>query len=480
MNKESEKRFGDILRKQNQEIDSGEVWMNIKDRLPKSRRSRFPVFLLLLIAGGLGLGLIFYGSISKSNIEKSDFQISTEIKPNEKNTIANPKEQIIVNDTPILEANPSESKSTFTTAREVQRQSHGQNLRGITNRLAPSSQRAIASSTIDKSVELALAQITDEGILTSKEIELNAGGGTNIEEEKDAGIEMASGIVLQSNGNEVIDEKSMLLRPTYVTGLNLQVHSDKPNLNLMTKPIRKLQSTKHSLIVMAGGNLVNFKHASPLEDIVQLADQESSRWGLSAGVMYGRRFINRWTIKAGISYYQNIARYTDQSSSFELFEEEGISQIDINAQGIATPLQGQIEQYQLSVNDIQWHRYHEGINIEARINKEVCKFAGLRLSIEAGMTYNLWTSSRGYAFEGTDQISFTKLDSDQTGFYRPSFGLRPLGGIEFTYNLGPVDLILNGNYIWGIYPINTNTELFKTKNSQTGVQLGMRYYLNGN
>lgn len=265
---------------------------------------------------------------------------------------------------------------------------------------------------------------------------------------------------------------------------NFFVRSDShyPGLFRNDDLIQPIRVPRRRFISMTSGLNFAFSNVNNAENgtVSDFQNFESALPGIKAQFSYGIEIFRNWTLRLGMGYENSIIRYQNQTITNHTRIEPGISYVNISESGLSSEVQGEVEVNSVIRHDIQWHRKHQMINLHLFLQKSIFRFNRWEARAELGAAYNLFAISNGYVPDIAEGINIIKFSGKTNPHYKHNVGFIPSGGVELEYKMKTFSILLNGNFSRIIKPINTNQTQFQIKHSQTGVQLGMRYNLNGN
>lgn len=481
-----EKKFIDELKNQKFTLDSSEVWSNIEDKLPKREGRRLGALWLLMGIAIVTISLASWYILSEDDPEIQHVHHVNENKiehPKQKNENAVPRDEItssaedriktdlITNNNPSKNNNVSNSNSSITRA-------------------------SIKTDNIN-------TQITAENhpiSIAENVVRENEQNDSFYNKEEKGNTEVAIGIRSKITAIDQVAQDTEKSRNDYaeiaqaiglgITSIENQIPTlfydrsivmdQEPSLGKITPVIVDCCSQKHGLIIRLGGNIANVHNTYQdlsSNALAAIKDKESGRISYSGSIFYERGLKRGWSILAGLQLDQQVVRFRSTYVDKYTSKVSGIQEIHIDSKGLESNVLGDIDQVTLTERDIQWHRYHTLLDASLLMRNVLLNYKGTYLSVEGGLSYNLGALHQGYAFDLVDQLSIVK---DNAESYTSNFGIRPQLGLGIGRRVGKLILELNANYKGQIRPINISNINYSTKNSQTGLQLGIRYNLNGN
>lgn len=473
MNKREEK-LKEVLLGQQREVNADEVWMSISDRLPQktSRRPVLWLFLLLFIPLGLGAYLLVEkgadNNLAPSEIiESNAFQSIVPSNDNKTNS-ANKVVEVVNTFKEETEDIGSETSNKETVNRN----------QAVDEHKATNGSNAVAK--IRRKIDVNADPHTADWAAEEK-VESNVGRAVTKEEEViGSKADLASTLLENSEAQTAVDKVAKInskisqLEKLSLGRKLLIAETRRTPLESMalTSPVNN--SAHHLAFVLAAGSNKSIGEVEGIEDY------EEGLFGTSinAGIEYNTK--KRWSIKLGIAYHTNVSRYLNKEVDYLVGNIEGVDEILIDAQGIQTSNTGTIKEVSIVQNDIRWHRRHKVLDVEMILRKNFQISNRWKAGLDIGIAYNLYTHSKGFGYEVAEGAeSIVKFESDP-GYFLKRTGLKPILGGELAYKIKGIEILVQGNYQWIIDPINTQTNNYNLKHSQTGIQLGTRYYLNGN
>ncbi|GLR18370.1 outer membrane beta-barrel protein [Portibacter lacus] len=456
-----ERKISEILKGQKFDLDKDALWSGMADTLPKQERKRRGFLWLLLLVIPLAYGGFYWTNLVADQHDNEDIFIAEKGLSDAR-----------------IDRNTKGIETKVDQITEIYAQTIGEvendkdlDYQEVTSYTSSSTQgrRNTELPTINQSVS---------------EIENNINTSVSTEFQN---INPASSSINQ-NENALIKTESDLSEWTtrnqldFVTlekidiNLSESLEDREPNLQLELDahltPTLCCVDQKWSVILLGGGLKSNSK-------VTGIEDRETGLYGIASSVKVNYHLEKRWTISGGLVYNQLNTRYIDQGEVREIGSQPGISQINIDALGVSKAVQGVVEEVSIWKRDINWHRTQHSFDFQVQLQKDFLLSSRWKVGVAGGIAYNLYTTTKGYGYDH-ESSGFYKFESDEEQNYKMNAGLKPVVGAELCYGLRNVELVLSANYKWNLSPINTQIENYQIKNSQTGIQLGTRYYLNGN
>jgi hypothetical protein len=446
---QKEKKVGDILRHRQVNIDSSEIWKSIEDALPRKKRK---------VAAIWWFGLLLFPLVTLS------YYLAVSVDQSEKEGA--PKTELVGSEIPVNSINLENVV-----------------VRNVGESPVKSNQSSdLVESKISEDVSEKTEDVKFRNYELSKvlQYELRKGGIVVKETRINRGKEMTSAINLKKVDEEDLSQSNLLLPLAILVKeaandlLLPNQSAEELGMKVSSKLTPRLccDGPKYSLVFIAGGN-------QSFDQITGIRDREVGLYGGSFDGRFDIGLKKRWSLSLGMSYDRMVSRYERKGVSTLQREGRGISEITINALGQTNVVDGRIIETVYKENQIQWHRRHQSLDFDLALSKRFTVSQNLGINLFGGMSYNIMTRSKGFGYEVGETESIEKFDRDP-GFYLKRTGFKPKTGFELSYTFGRLEILLNTNYEWNLRPINTQNDFYQIKHSQTGIQLGTRYYLNGN
>lgn len=200
--------------------------------------------------------------------------------------------------------------------------------------------------------------------------------------------------------------------------INSSLFINNPQL-VMNTPITKIHKHPWRMFIVAGigTNMSNANHSinSNIENSSTLLNREGYLPSLAANTSLGFQ-KSAWKLALGLSYYENIARYTDKTMQVSTTQIDGPGVIKINREGSTIILDESVTQTTITNNDLVLHRRNKYIDLTASIGRELLKNRNFSLTLAGDISYNIWSKHSGYYFdfENEKTVSFSKETNPYT------------------------------------------------------------------
>ena len=129
---------------------------------------------------------------------------------------------------------------------------------------------------------------------------------------------------------------------------------------------------------------------------------ESNLPGLTLSFQLSRKLRDNLSIYTGLHLGQTVSRIQDNSS--QIISELDTTLIYTDADLHEFTEVGLVDTYQIT-NDIQWHRRHLNIDLEAGINFMLYRFNKFSISTSSGIQLSLAQKHGGYYFDQTTLLT---------------------------------------------------------------------------
>lgn len=252
----------------------------------------------------------------------------------------------------------------------------------------------------------------------------------------------------------------------------------KPRMEFeFIEPISKLESDFY-LIVRSGMNMSLIRNKITSPDVfmpVSEFSNEHSMPSLTTDLIFGKEIKQGWSLFGGLTYNQNVVRYTNTGSLLETGQVNGIESIYEKKDGVVTSHEGLINQNTLTEYDVRWYRKHRSILLSAGIRKAVINVNKVAIYADLALNFQLSATHLGYYFSNIP-ASFTRIENGEDHIYNGSGKLLIRGGIGVDYKLDRFAIGIHSFYIYNQNSLTGKNNFYQTGISTIGIQMGFTYY----
>ncbi len=221
-------------------------------------------------------------------------------------------------------------------------------------------------------------------------------------------------------------------------------------------------------------------HGENSDKAASINQREKDMIGYSGGIEISQYLNPRWRINLGINYNMQATRYRQQDVQFSQQNEEGLKEYVIGVNGDISSVLGEVETSSTTYNDITWHRIDHQVDLMMSVGFRVLRKSSFSLWIDGGASYNIWNKTSGYDYGGPDVLQFRKLTGLESTDHLGNRGFKSFLAPSLGYNYKSWEYFLRLNYTHFHFSPERENSIYNIKNSQTGIQLGICYHLNGN
>lgn len=461
-----EKRFKKILETPSQAVDIDALWSSIEPDLPKKEDNNKGIIWWLSATFLLSVTLITVSQL---------FQIAGNNKGDKTLHKASIKKQeIAIVDKPIVKTDKDievEDKSITDASKPINTES----IKIKTNRNLKTSFTQIQGTAHVPPIKTknnvsTLPQNTDK----SKDL-----AGTKMD--ADAAIQYDK-TNFQNEG--LIETEHLNIHITAIAGLqNTLAYNYTEDLLSPSKIYPVKEKNRYRISLLQGINRGNSYIIGLRENDGKAASinrREKDMIGYAGGIEFSQYLKPRWRISLGINYNLQVTRYRQLDVQSSETYEEGLKEYVIDANGATNPVLGEVGISTTTYSDITWHRKDHQVDLMVATGFQLLKKSSFSIWIDGGAAYNVWNHTSGYDYGGFDILGFRKLEGQESQEHLGNKGFKTILAPSISYKYRSWEYNLRYNYTKFYFSPERENSIYTIKNSQTGIQLGICYHLNGN
>jgi hypothetical protein len=433
------------------DINSQELWNDLKNQLPNEKKDRKGIFLFLFGLGFITIclgGLIyFYSIIDRDNSESHDF--------------ANSINENIIDCTIDDEEISKTLHSNSDHERYIKQQQVIDDLEK--EKTAASRTIGLAVNNIDNNEAIHVLKNASsifkqdlEKVKTSEflkeEISKTASTFNNERNEKSL-----YGTMLLSNQNSFYS----------IDLLDYALPVLEPSINE--------KRSKWKLGLFTGANIATYEYDFiPMDLRENYKNSTVNLSGYSSALNVYYSLNNKWSFIGGINYSQIVTRFSFAYQEIEISTIDGIEKIIIDVDGVANTISGEITQNTIIQTSGKWHMKDNLVEMNVGSEYALWTKNRLRATVGLGMNVPLYNYINGSALAYDDERLFIQTISESKSIIG---NIDPYGSVDFYYKLTPnVNIGIKGSYI---LKHNTNyNSIPNFKRTRYAVGLSMTRVLN--
>ena len=462
-----EREFKKVLEGISFDINTSDVWHDIKDRLPlEKKKERKPFWLFSL---GL-LGLVFLSATAMYTILQEEDNVSpTELVAFKKVDTSTSKSSVVSN-TRKSNSNMAHESNPIVSEKQI-----GDSNTTDTKAYSPTSNIITPSIIVDNTS----STNRNKSLIGQSLTRINP-----LKSYRSMAIESKENLLNNSvqlseisNVDDVASLGSML--SYIVDGAEVPVLSLAFDNSI--EPVL-INASKYKFF----GSLrsgTNFGLAeNSIIDINSEFDgskfnNESSRFGISNELVLGIETSKAWRFFAGVSHTNEVYNYSNQSIELTQLSDIGVQSIHIDAQGFENEISGPVSVTRTTSYDKSVHRRHQSIGLNLGVAKRVSLLKRLSIIPEVSLQYNLKQSTSGYYFSA-DSGDVDIIASTQSNPYTSDQFIRYRAGLGVDYDLGNFSIGILGTYIYNPNNYLKEPTFYQSKSDLLSLQFSVSYYPN--
>ncbi|MDA8693448.1 hypothetical protein N9L92_05235, partial [Saprospiraceae bacterium] len=397
-----EEEFKKVLEGISFDIDTSEVWRDIKGQLPlekKKERKPFWLFFGVFAAALIGISMMFVSDQAEVN---SISHNTTNLETNKNKTTIAESENYTINN--IEDSREDGERKLNQGDNQVNTQEASSDLNQINNN----------SQNINSVTGLSDTPITSQSetindnksIASNKEIIVN--NSTTVNKQVDAVNISDANVELTNSTLSIMSISDMIS----MIDINRSMPSLDMNFDNRIIPIVSNVDKAQLFTTVRVGSVFGISD-NTLTDInsefnTEKFNNESGRFGVSADLLAGIETPKGWKFFGGVSYVNEVYNYTNQSTENSSIEEEGVESVHIDANGVSNEISGPVTVNSTTAFDLSWHRRHQSIALAVGVAKRMRLCNRFSLEPEVSVLYNLSQQDSGYFFseESGDIVKF--------------------------------------------------------------------------
>lgn len=204
-------------------------------------------------------------------------------------------------------------------------------------------------------------------------------------------------------------------------------------------------------------------------------DKESGRVGLSTDFNLGIETRKGWRFFGSLAYDYDVFNYQNNEITTSQTIETDTTSVHINSSGQSIPTTGNVLVNTTTEFDLSHHRRHTDIAIGIGVAKCLRLTHNFSIVPQVKALYNINRVSTGYHFDETSNV-ISKFEANETSPYSTNQFIKYNAGLGLDYSIGKMSFGLLTSYTYNPNNYLDDTSFYRSTNDRVDLKLSISYY----